>query len=64
MYWDKIISQRKDRSVVIKMDCEGAEFRIIPNLKEAGLLEKNKSNNDGMAWRSKFNNRESKIGRF
>ncbi len=36
----KIISQRKDRSVIIKMDCEGAEFRIIPNLKEAGLLEK------------------------
>ncbi len=38
---EKIIpGKKKNQAVVVKMDCEGAEFNILPNLKEAGLLEK------------------------
>ncbi|MBK9199816.1 MAG: FkbM family methyltransferase [Betaproteobacteria bacterium] len=35
---DDIFSKHPDQQIVLKMDCEGAEFEILPRLAEKGLL--------------------------
>jgi FkbM family methyltransferase len=37
-YFEKIVKNAVDTDLIVKMDCEGAEFEIIPALKEASLL--------------------------
>lgn len=37
-YFEEIVKNAVDTDLIVKMDCEGAEFEIIPALKEASLL--------------------------
>lgn len=34
----RILAQYPDREIIVKMDCEGAEYKILPALHQAGLL--------------------------
>ncbi|MFT6828640.1 MAG: FkbM family methyltransferase [Bacteroidia bacterium] len=39
-YFETIVKNAVDTDLIVKMDCEGAEFEIIPALKEASILGK------------------------